>query len=345
MDNIIIAWRHKVLVYLLYFSVPNRQVIIKLDIIELERRDVFMKIQNLKYMMVVAQEKSITKAANKLFIAQPALSQIIKQVEKEVGASIFVRNTSGVTLTEEGRIFLDFAENVARDEYRYKKRIEEVRSNAAREVRVGLTGTQGTYSLPYFLPQFKKKYPMARVTLVENNSGIIERKILDGTVDIGLIHPPIQVDGLENFEISHDDFVIIPTEQSHYQRYIYYREGDDRPYLDLKFLQDEPIAITTPQQRSRRLCDEVFLRAGIEPRILQESKNLITLDALAQVNYATVLLPRKQLSAELKRRAYFFIDPKYAAYYPLYVSVAKGAYRSSMTEKLLAFLRSLIYTF
>lgn len=304
-----------------------------------------MKLQNMSYMLKVAEEKSITKAAAALFIAQPALSQCIKTVEKELGYSIFIRQSTGVTVTEEGRCFLEFARRVMAEQKNYEKRINDIRSNASREIRIGLTGTQGAYVLPYFLPQFQRKYPMVKVILTEGFSPMIQKMIVDGDIDVGIIHPPIDVEGLDVFELSHDDLVIVPREQSRYHQFIYYRDGDNKPYLNLKFLENEPVALSTPKQRSRKICDEIFRRAGITPLVIQESKSLAALDALAQVNYATVFLPAKQLSAGLKQRVHFYIDPKYAPDYPFYVAVAHNTYHSLMTEKLLAFLRTLIGTF
>lgn len=304
-----------------------------------------MTLKDLLYISTIAKEKSISRAASKLYVSQPSLSQIVKKVETELDSVIFQRTNNGVAETEEGRCFLDFANNVLWEQKMFEKKLCDIKNNADGRIRIGLTGTQAAYVLPHFLPRFKKSYPDTEVILVEKSTREIKDLLLKDELDIGIIHPPISMDGLDAFELSHDDIVIVPRKASRYQPYIYYMDDDDRPYIHLDFLKNEPIALSAENQQSRIVCDQVFLRAGISPMIKQTSKNLIALDALAQVDYATVLLPRKQLSAELQRRSYFYIAPEYAAYYPFYVVTCKNIYQSLATQRLLELLQSLKGTF
>lgn len=304
-----------------------------------------MTLRDISYIAAIAEEKSITKAAARLYVAQPALSQCLQKVEKEIGCQIFIRTTSGVAETEEGKCFLSFANTVLWEQKNFEKQLLDVKENNGGEVRLGLTGTQATYVLPNILPQFTARFPKTRVTLIEKSSDEIEKGLTDGQIDIGILHPPVELEGIECFELSHDDLVIIPRSKSRYQQHIYYLDGDPRPYLHTAFLEGEPLALTATKQRSRMIMDQIFLHAGISPNVVQVSKSLRALDALAQVDYATVLLPSKQLSAELKRRSYFYFDPKYSAYYSFYVGITKNAYRSQAAEHLLALLRELAGSF
>lgn len=93
-----------------------------------------MTLRDMLYMTVIAGEKSITKAASRLYVVQPALSQCVQKVEKELGSPIFVRGTSGVTLTAEGRCFIEFAE----------KTLKEQKSLALRLLEL-LEGIKGTF--------------------------------------------------------------------------------------------------------------------------------------------------------------------------------------------------------
>lgn len=304
-----------------------------------------MTLRDLNYIVTIAEEQSITKAAARLYVAQPALSQCLQKAEKELGCQIFVRGSGGVTATEEGRCILQFANAVLLEQVNLEKRLADIRENGGGEIRLGLTGAQATYVLPYILPQFTERCKNAKVTLIEKSSDEIEEGITSGQVDIGILHPPVRMEGIECFELSHDDMVIIPRSTSDYQRYVYYRDGEERPYLHVEFLRGEPLVLTARNQRSRMLIDQIFLRAGITPTIRQETKSLRALDGLAQVDYATVLLPRKQISAELARREYFYFDPKYAAYYSFYVAVAQNAYRTRAAEQMLELLHDVAGSF
>lgn len=304
-----------------------------------------MTTKDIFYLTTILEEKSITKAAAKLFVAQPALSQSLQKIEKELGVEIFERTPNGVCPTAEGQCVLDFASQMLSEYQQMQRRLHDVRDASGGTIRLGLTGTQATYVLPFFLPRFQQENPKAEVVLVEDNSSTIEEKLSNGDLDVGIIHLPVMHDNLDYFELSQDDMVIIPRSCSRFQQFIYYLDGGNRPYLDIAFLAEEQLVLTPPSQRSRMVCDQIFGKAGISPQIKQISKNLITLDALAQVDYATTIMPSKQISDSLRRRGWYYINPKYSVPYSFCVATLKNTYISAATQKLIDLLYSLRGTF
>ena len=303
-----------------------------------------MTFNDLRYIVVIAEENSITKAADKLYMTQPALSQYLKKVEKELGVLIFERTTTGVRPTAEGVQFLAFAKNVLNQEQDMKKQLQNLRGGDVGEVRLGFTGTQATYVLPHILPDFHLKYPGIEITLVEGSSIDIENKLLKHEVDIGFLHPPIMEPELEWFEFSRDEMVIIPREDSDYQRYVYWKDGKG-PYLDMEFLRNEPLTLTYPSMRSRMICDQIFQKAGITPTVKLTTKRLNVLDAMAQVGFTSTIMPYKQLSAELKTHRRYYIDPKYSVPYSFVAAVRKNAYIPRVVQRLIEELHLKEYTF
>lgn len=286
-----------------------------------------MTLKDLEYFIAIANEGSITRAAAKLYMAQPALSQCLQKIEKEMGVGLVVRNSTGVGLTSEGECFLEFAQQVLQERAELTKKIRDVENAENGTIRLGFTGTQATYVLPYILPEFQAKHPGITITLVEALSDEIETKLLRNEVDIGILHPPISnAAKLDFFEISTDEMMVVPRTVSAYQDFVYYKEGCDEPYLNLDFFLQEPVILTLPAQRSRMVCDQIFANAGIVPKIQQICRNIITLNALAEVDYASVLIPRKQLSREMQTRDCFRIDESVAVPYPFVVATAKDAY-------------------
>lgn len=303
-----------------------------------------MTLRDMMYMTVIAEEKSITKASAKLYVAQPALSQCVQKVEKELGNAVFVRNSNGVVLTAEGECFIEFAKKTLREQKKFEKKIIDLKNADTGKVHLGFTGTQATYVLPYVLPPFKERYPSIEIVLVEAASDEIEDKLVRDEIEVGILHPPIHGE-LDAFEISRDDLVIVPRSNSRFQPYIYYREDDTEPYLNIDFLRDEPLVLTNPNQRSRMICEQIFKKANLKPHIRQVTKSINTVDALAQVNYATALIPSKQVSEKLKRRGCYKIDPEYNVPYSFYAATRKDAYLSTAARKLLEFLDEIKETF
>lgn len=295
-----------------------------------------MTLKDLEYFTAIARERSITRAAASLYVAQPALSQCLQKIEKEIGVELVVRSSSGVVLTSEGQCFLEFAEQVLQQRLQLNQRIQDVENAANGEIRLGFTGTQATYVLPYILPEFQAKHPGISITLVEANSPEIEEKLLRQEVDIGILHPPIIHKDLDCFEFSTDDMVIIPRSVSPYQDFIYYKDGCDQPYLNIDFFRDEPVVLTLPEQRSRMVCNQIFANAGIVPKVRQVCRSIITLNALAQVDYTSIISPRKQLSTALRNRGYFKIDESIAVPYTFVVATKKDSYQSIAVRHLKA---------
>lgn len=286
-----------------------------------------MTLKDLEYFVAISREKSITRAAGKLYIAQPALSQCLQKIEKEVGVNLVVRNSSGVVLTNEGVCFLEFAEKVLQEREELSKKIRDVENAENGVIRLGFTGTQATYVLPYILPEFQARHPSVTITLAEALSDDIETKLIRNEVDIGILHPPIRnVSKLDFFEISTDEMMVVPRTNSHYEDFVYYKNGCDEPYLNLNFFLHEPVILPLFPQRSRMVCDQIFANAGIVPKVQQVCRNIITLNALAEVDYASTLIPRKQLSRELQSRDVFRIDENIAVPYPFVVATAKDTY-------------------
>ncbi len=293
-----------------------------------------MTLKDLEYFIVIARERSITRAAAKLFVAQPALSQCLQKIEKEIGVSLLVRSNSGVVLTGEGSCFLIFAQQVLQERVELNKRIQDVNNAENGEIRLGFTGTQATYVLPYILPEFQAKHPGITITLIEAHSDEIEQKLLNNEVDIGILHPPVIHEKLDYFEFSTDDMMVVPRTVSPYRDYVYYKSGCDEPYLNLDFFLEEPIILTLPTQRSRMVCDQIFANAGIVPKVHQVCRSIVTLNALAQVDYASVVVPRKQFSKEMSNRAVFRIDESVAVPYTFVVATAKDTYQSIAVQHL-----------
>lgn len=304
-----------------------------------------MTLRDMSYIMTIAEEKSITKAAARLFVAQPALSQCVQKVEKELGSPVFVRGSSGVTLTAEGQCFIAFAKNTLQEQHNFEKRMKDLKNAERGEIHLGFTGTQATYVLPYFLPQFKERYPSIDIILVEATSDEIENKLSKGEIDVGILHPPLIHQNLDYFELSRDEMVIIPRSGSRFQPFIYYRDGEKTPYLDMEFLRNEPLVLTRSWQRSRMVCEQIFQKAGLVPVIKQQSRNISTLDALSQVDYATTIIPAKQVSAQLSRRGYYKIDPLYSVPYSFCVATWKDTYLSMASRRLLEVLEEIKGTF
>ena len=143
--------------------------------------------QKHEYVYAVYKEGNFTRAAQKLFITQPSLSVAIKNIESEIGAPLFERCGSGVTLTEVGREYIAATEKIMSIEKDFAKRVGDIYALETGSITVGGTNYLSSYVLPRIITKFSALYPGIKVTLVEENSRtlneLMKREELDVIID------------------------------------------------------------------------------------------------------------------------------------------------------------------
>lgn len=301
-----------------------------------------MTVRDMQNLLAIYEQKSITKAARKMTVAQPALSQCVQKVEKEYDIKIFVRTTAGVELTDEGSCLLERVGRILKEYEDLEQQMRDIKNLQYGKIRLGIPGAQSSYVIPYILPQFKEKYPGIEVKLTEAPSPELEEYLADSKIDIGILHPPILHEKLEWNEISRDRVVVVPRNNSGYEKYLYKKDGEDREYIDIRFLEGEPMAMPPSWQRIRMVCDSILAKAGITANIRQISQNTGTLEALTIVDFASTMLPEKQIGGHER---YYLIDEEYEIPYSFAVVIQKGGYISKAAREFLRLLKELEYTF
>lgn len=136
------------------------------------------------YVYMVYKERNFTRAAEKLFISQPSLSAAIKNIEKKLGAELFERTGSGVTLTEVGREYISAAERIMSVEKDFGNRLNDIYNLQTGRIVVGGTNYLSSYVLPRVINCFTALYPNIGVELVEANSTNLCNMIKNEQVDI-----------------------------------------------------------------------------------------------------------------------------------------------------------------
>ena len=198
------------------------------------------------------------------------------------------------------------------------------------------------FMVPFGLVRIEAQINVMPVDMLSDE---LEAALLRGEQELGILRAPVKSPDLETFELSADEMVVIPRSTTRYQKYIYYREDDTRPYLNLEFFRNEPLVLTQKALRSRQVCDQIFQKAGIDPVVRLSCRYINTINALAQVDYSSTMLPSKLVSETLRRRGVFAIERQYSVPYPLLVAVRRNAVISAAAQRLLDLLRELAGTF
>lgn len=149
--------------------------------------------QAAKYVYRVFQEKSITKAAEKLFISQPALSAAIARHEKELGFQIFNRSTIPLSLTQKGHIYIDSLAQILAIERETDQRLRTIADPEFRQIAVGCTNSTAYYLLPRICDAFHQKHSEVKISVDLGNNGNsdnLPQKLLRNQIDFCICNDP-----------------------------------------------------------------------------------------------------------------------------------------------------------
>lgn len=135
----------------------------------------------------VANHLNFTKAAEELFVTQPAVTKNIKELESQLKIDLFNRSKSGISLTKAGKLLKEYTEKLIEQEKELEYKLGELRHSLSGELRLGASTTIGQYILPTTLGEFIKQNPDIKVSLISQNSHEIEEKVLSKEIDLGVV--------------------------------------------------------------------------------------------------------------------------------------------------------------
>lgn len=156
-----------------------------------------MELRVLRYFLAVAEEGNITWAAQLLRISQPTLSRQLKQLEEELGVTLFERGSHTITLTEEGRLLRERAQTIVSLADKTEFELKQSGNDLSGEIAVGCGEVRGMTLLSQRMAAFREQHPNVRFRVTSTTSDIIQEQIEQGLMDFGLLTDPVDVSQYE----------------------------------------------------------------------------------------------------------------------------------------------------
>jgi LysR family transcriptional regulator, hydrogen peroxide-inducible genes activator len=243
-----------------------------------------MELRQLLYAVQIAKEHNFSRAAEKLHIAQPSLSQQLSKLEKEIGVLLFHRNTNSVELTHAGALFIDKAQQILSMVDGLRQEMEDISQMKKGRLIVGSMPITGATILPLVLPVFQKRYPQIEVTLIEETSANLEGLTASGETDISLLMLPLQQEKLVYQTIYEEEIVLtVPPKHPLASR---------KPnIIDVSELASEPFIALKKGQGLRKMTHELCDEAGFTPNVVFESSNMETVLSLVAAGMGIAFVP------------------------------------------------------
>lgn len=133
--------------------------------------------RELEYIIVIAQEKNLSKAAERLYVSQPALSRFLLKLETQAGLPLFERKRRQLVPTLAGELYLDTAQKMLQLDQDLERQLKKLRECTHGKLTIGITPGRGHTVLPRVLPDFQEKYPDYELTILEEDVQTLEQQL------------------------------------------------------------------------------------------------------------------------------------------------------------------------
>ena len=171
-----------------------------------------MDLRELYYLNALAEEQSISKAAERLYIAQASLSQFLRQFEAQLGSPIFVRTNKGIRPTPSGKVFLSHAKHILKEYQQAQQEFWDNENTVGGTVFFGVSSFRGSYVIPPILKKFYDQNPRATINIYEGNSMNLVEKIREGELDLALsAYPIVSTEGIQMEYLYRDEVLLVAT--------------------------------------------------------------------------------------------------------------------------------------
>lgn len=218
-----------------------------------------MKIKDITYFLEVVKEGNFTKAANNLYISQPALSKNVKSLETEMGTQLIERNSKSFKLTYEGEIFYKNAKESMDIIQQELNNLQDTFNSCKRIITLGLPPVIGSVYFTSVIASFKSKNPHIDIKIVEEGSNHIKSSVEEERIDIGVVIFPIEDENLITFPITNGNVKLVVGKN---------HRLSNLESIDAKELKEEKFITFNEKFMMYNKTIKICKEAGFEPDII-----------------------------------------------------------------------------
>lgn len=263
-----------------------------------------MNLKEIEYIVKIAEERNVTRAAQKLFITPSALNQQLLHLERDIGTPLFNRSRTGWTPTEAGEVYLGTAREMLRMKRETYRRLQDIAAVKKGTLSIGFPPERGAFMFTDVYPDFHREYPGIVINVTEASVRRQQQMIAQGGLDIGFMT-------LRDSQKTEDAYIHIASEElilavpSVHPLCGQASLTGKGPYpeLDIRGLKYEPFALMYRESTIRECVDSIFQQAGFVPNVLFETSRAKTIiDMIAArmccglVPYTDSIPPRKEVA-------------------------------------------------
>jgi DNA-binding transcriptional LysR family regulator len=294
-----------------------------------------MDLNQLQGFVQVAQEGSFTRAAEKLYLTQPALSLQIKGLETELGAPLFERRNRQIYLTEVGRMVLARAQEIL-------SRVEQIHQHVAAyqgmqtgRVQIGTSDTTCLYVLPSLVQAFRAQFPNIDIHLTNKPSDEVASLLKEGVVDFGIVTLPLVDANLEAQRLAWREDVIICHPSHPLAQRGAVAQGEVLPAA----LGEYALLLLEEGSTSRSLLNQLFVETEISPQVM-DLGSIEVIKRYVEINLGISIVPKVAVKEEVQAGRLHAISVPWLPLRAVGLILRRGGYLSPASRMFLTMLQS-----
>lgn len=250
-----------------------------------------MDLLQLEHFLAVVEERTFTRAAERVCRTQPAVSQSIKKLEEEVGSALFARDVHEVSLTEAGRVLADYARRMVSLRDDAVRHVSELKTLQAGALSIAAHESAAVYLLPAPLRTYLQHYPHIKVGIYRGRLSEIPRQVMDREVDLGFVKDEPAFHELQWVDVHTDEMICIAP--------------PDHPLaaagpVSVKALAREPFVLHHACSTTADMVVRLFEQNGVRCRIAAELWSFENIKSFVQEHIGLAIVPKVTVRRELR---------------------------------------------
>lgn len=249
-----------------------------------------MEIRHMQYLVTIAEYRSITRAAEALYISQPSLSHCVAKAEKELGARLFDRSTSPMTLTYAGETFVNLARQILSLDQTMQQEFRDISQNMKGRLRIGMPNERATFMLPEIIPRFSREYPKIDLQVTTGSRYTLFKALDQGRIDFVIVP----------FRGGDPDYTLVPLAK---EDLLFVAKKGTIPsellvrpgHIDISRTGHLKYVLLRHDHAIRHHVDALFAVAGIQPEVALEAPSNLTKLRLVAAGTGVGIVPRMTL--------------------------------------------------
>lgn len=247
-----------------------------------------MQLRHLRYFVGIVEAGSISRAAEALHVAQPALSLQLGELERKLGVTLFTRSTRGVQPTPAGKALYREAQQILRQTARLSAVIKSNTEEPEGAVSIGMSSTFATYALGPLIVVTKARHPKVRLKLTVSDSETVRAGVTSGKLDLGLVFEDIASNRFQRRAMFRHRLYCMTIQPG----------ANDPGDISLGMVAKHPLVLAAAPNVTRTVVDRAFAEAGLVPDIVIEIDQFSTMLTAVRQGIGAAILPKADYNFE-----------------------------------------------